>query len=115
MSIENYDDFYPDRGRSAEKQLNGICSSCPVKDDCLNHALSYEKYGYWGGTNAKQRDKMRKQLGIELLDIDYEFIMKYAEEKARIEEAIQANKMKRGPKGPRKKKEVCESDLLSQF
>lgn len=116
MSLVSYEPFYPNRGRSAEKDTGNICNSCPVKDQCLDHALKYEKYGYWGGTNARQRIKMRKDLGIELIDIDHEFLVKYAEEKARIEDAIQANKMKRGPKkGSKRKKEECESDLLSQF
>jgi WhiB family redox-sensing transcriptional regulator len=119
MSSEKYDAFYPSKGRSSEKDTNGICNGCPVREECLEHALKYEEYGYWAGTTSRQRVNIRKELGIELVDIDYENFMKYAGERARIEEAVQAHKMKRGPKGPRKAKEEEEEwdelDLLFRY
>jgi WhiB family redox-sensing transcriptional regulator len=115
MSSENYDAFFPDKGGSAEKNTGGICNTCPVKQQCLDHAIKHEEFGYWGGTNASQRQKIRIQLGIELIDIDYEDSIEYDFSQESIDDAVQASIMKRGPKGPRKKEEQCELDSLSQF
>lgn len=38
-----------------------ICGECPVKRDCLQHALSApEREGIWGGMIASQRNALRK-------------------------------------------------------
>jgi WhiB family redox-sensing transcriptional regulator len=39
-----------------------ICHECPVRTDCLNHALATnERFGIWGGTTEQQRDRMRRR------------------------------------------------------
>ena len=96
---DKYDLFFPKVGRAPETKLQKICASCPVKQQCLDHALKYEEHGFWGGTNRKSRDRMRKELGIELASIEYESIFKYAAERERIEQAVQAQKIQgRGAK-----------------
>ena len=55
--------FYPeDYGMSGEQvhKLESlaikICKSCPVKNLCLDYALTArEPYGIWGGTKASER------------------------------------------------------------
>lgn len=43
--------------RSAQK----ICMECPVRIECLNHALKFrEDHGVWGGVGAKDRSELRK-------------------------------------------------------
>ena len=106
-SLVNYESYYPSRGRTSEGKAKALCNTCPVQKDCLDHALKYEDYGFWGGVSAKGRERMRKELGIELIDINYESIIKYAKEREKIQEAIQNKKMKRGPK--RKPKNVDNS------
>ena len=33
-----------------------VCSTCPVREACLRHALSVEEsYGIWGGTSESER------------------------------------------------------------
>ncbi len=33
-----------------------VCSTCPVRDACLRHALAIdEAYGIWGGTSESER------------------------------------------------------------
>jgi len=105
MSKENYDIFFSSPGRSAKKDANDICSKCPVFEDCLSHALKYEDYGYWAGTSPKDRQKMRVDLGIKLENISLLSLLAVSEEAQKHEEFVQSQKMKRGPKGPRKKKE----------
>ena len=39
-----------------------ICNSCPVKQECLNHALTVpEVYGIWGG---KSQDEIRQLIKV---------------------------------------------------
>jgi WhiB family transcriptional regulator, redox-sensing transcriptional regulator len=57
--------FFPDelRGRVAqlwEAEAMSICRSCPVIEQCRDHALRMpEPYGIWGATTAQDR---RRQL-----------------------------------------------------
>lgn len=44
------------------------CGRCPVKDQCLEHALVYEEHGIWGGTTPRERKKLRKERGIVMED-----------------------------------------------
>jgi WhiB family redox-sensing transcriptional regulator len=51
----------------AERQIRRaktICGGCPVREKCLEFALSHElTYGIWGGTTPedRQRDRRRKR------------------------------------------------------
>jgi len=74
MSSEDYDAFYPKHGKVFLKETLAICNSCPVSSSCLDYSLKYEEYGYWAGTGTTERRKMRKELGIELVTLNSEFI-----------------------------------------
>lgn len=57
--------FFLDRG---DERYNGytytraICDRCPVRAECLEHALTWpEKYGFWGGCSEKEREAIRRQ------------------------------------------------------
>lgn len=55
------DIFYPatDEESAAAK---AICAACPVREPCLEHALSVrEKDGVWGGANEKERRRIIRQ------------------------------------------------------
>jgi len=67
-------EFYVGRGHKVKQQVSDACVACPVKAECLQHALEYEDYGYWAGTNPVQRHKMRRQLGIRLKPVSYDAI-----------------------------------------
>lgn len=46
---------------AAGREATAICQTCPVRTDCLQHALRVnETYGIWGGTNPRQRARLRK-------------------------------------------------------
>lgn len=53
--------FFPERGHHKQLDLaRRICSECPVKDECLEYAISklpreQGDVGVWGGTSAKER------------------------------------------------------------
>jgi WhiB family redox-sensing transcriptional regulator len=58
--------LHPGESATVYRQLKPICDSCPVLEQCRDHALRHELYGFWGGMNADQRQRMRRELGIVL-------------------------------------------------
>jgi len=60
-----FDDFYPPIGHLVTDEVKKMCNRCPVKKECLEHALYHEKYGYWGGTSENERIEMRRKRGIK--------------------------------------------------
>ena len=39
-----------------------LCASCPVRLDCLEHALeTRESYGIWGGTGEQDRKRLLRR------------------------------------------------------
>ena len=52
--------FFP-QNKTEEKAAAAICAFCPVREDCLDHALSTnERFGMWGGVSEKQRRAMAR-------------------------------------------------------
>lgn len=41
----------------ASDTLKRICEECPVRQQCLDHAVKNDEYGYWGGTTRRERHK----------------------------------------------------------
>jgi len=47
--------FFPGKGASCEPAKR-ICRGCPVRAECLSHALEHgENDGIWGATSPRQR------------------------------------------------------------
>ena len=41
------------------REAKAICAQCPVKQQCLDHALEFdERHGIWGGTTPSERRMM---------------------------------------------------------
>ncbi len=73
----------PDNRQHDYDKAKSICMNCPVRDDCLDYALSGEQglYGMWGGTTPKQRRviRRRRRLGeVIVLDITQQMILDIA-------------------------------------
>ena len=55
--------FYPmseDEADAAEAKA--ICTECPVRQACLEHALAHrEREGVWGGTTERERRRIVRQ------------------------------------------------------
>jgi WhiB family redox-sensing transcriptional regulator len=53
--------FHPEHERgdvkqSREERAKAACRACPVRADCLAHALAvHEPYGIWGGLTPRER------------------------------------------------------------
>ena len=65
---EDVELFFPERG-VATTAAKEICAPCPVRAECLEHALRYEKNGIWGGTSQRERKRMRQRMGIRLIEL----------------------------------------------
>lgn len=53
--------FHPAYGDSTV-EARAVCHSCPVKKECLEHALDYnERQGIWGGLTPLQRRRFSKR------------------------------------------------------
>ena len=47
---------------ASELDAKALCAVCPVRDDCLDHAMTLpERHGVWGGLNARERDRLRRK------------------------------------------------------
>lgn len=61
-------DFYPPFGGerkrerlAREQRAKAVCTSCPVRIECLEHAIaSGERYGVWGGLTFDERVTFRR-------------------------------------------------------
>ena len=55
------DIFYPVTDEEAE-EAKAICASCPVREPCLEYALTTrERDGVWGGATERERRRMIRQ------------------------------------------------------
>lgn len=55
------DIFYPVIDEEAEP-AKAICATCPVREPCLEYALSTrERDGVWGGATERERRRMIRQ------------------------------------------------------
>ena len=53
--------FFPDKGGSTRDAKN-VCSSCPVRAQCLEYALSNdERFGVWGGLSERERCRLYRR------------------------------------------------------
>lgn len=50
--------FHPEKGGST-RAAKAVCGKCPVRGECLNHALeNCERFGIWGGKSERERRKL---------------------------------------------------------
>ena len=53
--------FFPSDGVGVDKARK-ICAGCPVKDECLEHALDHRiEHGVWGGCSERERRRILKR------------------------------------------------------
>lgn len=56
--------FFPSDGVGVDKARK-ICADCPVKTECLDHALENRiEHGVWGGCSERERRRILKRLRI---------------------------------------------------
>ena len=52
--------------------LRRMCLSCPVVQECREWGIKRERYGFWGGMTATERESERIMRGIRVNEIDYQ-------------------------------------------
>jgi len=53
--------FFPQTQHQADHAI-AICSTCPVRVDCLEYSIeARERFGIWGGLTEKQRRGLLRQ------------------------------------------------------
>ena len=55
------EDFFAEM---VSKNVKALCAGCPVAQQCLEYALVYKDYGYWGGTTERERQRIRRRLKV---------------------------------------------------
>lgn len=54
--------FYPDSALSGAPEAKAVCRACPVRLECLTHALEAdEMHGIWGGLSSTERRRLKKK------------------------------------------------------
>lgn len=51
--------WFPEKGRGAAA-ARAICTSCEVREPCMEWAVAHGESGIWGSTNEDQRRALRK-------------------------------------------------------
>ena len=58
-------EFFPSDGSGVDRAQK-VCNGCPVRDECLEYALSARiEHGVWGGASERERRRIlrrRRQL-----------------------------------------------------
>lgn len=47
--------------RNQLEQAKAICQGCPVREQCLTHAVDNQEAGVWGGMTETERDELRRR------------------------------------------------------
>lgn len=45
-------------------EIASLCGACPVREECLKHAIEHEEYDIWAGTTPDERQVLRKKAGF---------------------------------------------------
>jgi WhiB family redox-sensing transcriptional regulator len=55
--------FYPvSEDEEAAADAKAVCATCPVREPCLEHALTTrEKHGVWGGLDERERRRVLRR------------------------------------------------------
>ncbi|MFZ3566989.1 WhiB family transcriptional regulator [Streptomyces sp. BH097] len=52
--------FFPEPGSSV-REAKTICGLCPIRQSCLEYALTHdERFGVWGGLSEKERHRLKR-------------------------------------------------------
>jgi len=60
-----------------EKILQRVCAKCEVFWECRDYALNVKVDGFWAGTDAKQREELRKEFNIDPIRVDEEYKIEF--------------------------------------
>lgn len=62
--------FFAIAGLSTELMAaKRVCDACEIKSECAEWAILHESDGLWGGLMPQERQKIRRERGVELQQI----------------------------------------------
>lgn len=63
------DPWFPEVDQAAQtRSAQRVCARCPVAAQCLSYAIEHRiVWGTWGGATPKQRRRMLRARGIEMV------------------------------------------------
>lgn len=53
--------FFPRQGERIDPLVKHVCNHCPVRVECLRHALATRAEGVWGGMGEHDRRRIARQ------------------------------------------------------
>lgn len=60
--------FFPERGAST-REPKAVCRECEVRRECLTMAMNTgERHGIWGGMSERERRRLRRKLGVTVVE-----------------------------------------------
>lgn len=92
--------FYEESGPQALLNtpiLRRICADCPILNECAEHGIKHEEYGFWGGLTAKERKILRRKRGERIVSPAVYNDRMLAARRAELKER-ERNDMQRVPK-----------------
>lgn len=63
--------YYTSTAPKQHAVLRRICQNCPVVVECAEFAIKHERFGFWGGLTAMERQSYRHMNNILLEEITY--------------------------------------------
>lgn len=63
--VGNFDLFFEDHKRTVVNKAKAFCKTCPVRLECLEHAIKNDERGIWGGMTANERRKLIRKLKLD--------------------------------------------------
>lgn len=65
------DNIYTNENRKLISEAKSICKKCPVAANCLQYSINNEEaFGVWGSFSSKERNVIKKYLGIKEITIE---------------------------------------------
>jgi len=55
------------------KMIKRMCNDCPVLQACKTYALHVKVEGVWAGTTFSERERLRKQEGIQAIEMKTQY------------------------------------------
>ena len=69
LEIEQLDLFFVEAGRTLSREAVAICTSCPVRRECLDHAYENDiAGGYFGGLSPSKRRSLDHADAVRLIE-----------------------------------------------
>jgi len=64
--------YYTSTAPKQHAILRRVCMSCPIVSECAAFAIKHERFGFWGGLTAMERNSIRHMKNILLEEITYD-------------------------------------------